>query len=193
MVVPDKKPVGFTGKLVRLRLLRKETDFERCLEWVNKPDVTQFLSVNPPVTREQEEKWFDGLPERKNDMVFAIETLAGEHIGNIGLHNIDHINCSASTGTFIGEQEFWGHGYGTDAKMLLLYYAFNVLNLHRVWSEVFDFNGRSAAYNAKCGYKEEGRMRQHIWKNGAYHDAIVMGVLREEWRPLWDTYNQRTE
>lgn len=185
---PIGKLVSFIGKLVCLRPMSRETDLERCFAWVNDSEVTQFLSMDPPVTREEEEKWFGGLIEHKDNKVFAIETLDGVHIGNIGLHHIDHKHGTAISGTFIGDKRYWGKGYGTDAKMLLLNYAFNALNLRRIVSEVLAFNGRSAAYNTKCGYKEEGRMRQHIFKNGAYHDLIIMGVLKEEWLPLWRSY-----
>lgn len=192
MSVKDKpvRPVTMRGKYVYLRPLCKDTDLDRCLTWINDPDVTQFLSANPPVTKDEEEKWFDSLADRTHDKVFAIVLQDDDrYIGNIGLHHIDHLHGSSETGTFIGEKELWGKGYGTDAKMILLDYAFNALNLRRVTSKVFDFNGRSVAYANKCGYVEEGRMRQEVYKCGAYRDLIIMGVLKEEWLPLWESYN----
>jgi RimJ/RimL family protein N-acetyltransferase len=37
------------------------------------------------------------------------------------------------------------------------------------------------AYRA-CGFVEEGRLRQHVWSEGAYIDLIHMGILRKEWQ-----------
>jgi RimJ/RimL family protein N-acetyltransferase len=42
------------------------------------------------------------------------------------------------------------------------------------------------AYRA-AGFVEEGRMRQHVWSDGAYDDVVYMGVLREEWEAKTQT------
>ena len=173
--------VTLKGFLVQLRPLDKRTDLDICLKWMNDPEITQFLIVDIPTSRDEEEAWFDKQKDRANGKIFAIVTLDGNrHIGNIGLHTIDHKHGTATTGTVIGEKDYWGKGYGTDAKMVLMNYAFNVLNLRRLTSEVIAFNGRSANYAQKCGYVLEGTLRQHVYVNGAYHDAFVFGALKEE-------------
>jgi len=90
----------------------------------------------------------------------------------------------------IGEKDYWGKGYGTDAKMSLLYYAFRILNLHRVASSVYEFNTRSLDYNKHCGYKVEGVLRKNCFKEGQYYDEILLGVFREEWELIWDYYQK---
>lgn len=186
-------PVGFPyGFKVRLRLFEM-TDAETLCKWMNNPLVTQFLKRNPPLSLTEEREWLEGLPKRPNHKVFGIETLSDKRlIGSIGLHDISQHSGTATTGTVIGEPEYWGGGYGTDAKMILLDYAFNILNLRKIRSRVYNFNERSLAYAAKCGYVEEGRLIQDYWKNGGYVDTVLLAVFRDKWLPLWDKYRNAT-
>ena len=70
--------------------------------------------------------------------------------------SIDWINRSAQVGIVIGSKPHWGKGYGTDAMRIVLRFAFEKMNLHRVWLNVYDFNvaassrTRNAASNAKA-------------------------------------------
>jgi len=108
----------------------------------------------------------------------------------MGIHGIDWIHRYGTTGSLIGEKEYWGKGLGTDAKMHLLDHAFNTMNLHRICSNVFEWNERSLRYNLKCGYKIEGSRRQHLFRNGKYWDLIELGLLREDWEPLWKKFEK---
>lgn len=181
--------IGFPfGFKVKLRLFEMD-DAETLCRWMNNPQVTKFLKRNPPMSLAEEREWLEGLPKRPTHKVFGIETLADKRlIGSIGLHDISQHSGTATTGTVIGEPEFWGGGYGTDAKMVLLDYAFNILNLRKIRSRVYDFNERSLAYAAKCGYVQEGRLIQDYWKNGVYVDTVLLAVFRERWLPLWEAY-----
>ncbi|MEK7160688.1 MAG: GNAT family protein, partial [Patescibacteria group bacterium] len=73
-------------------------------------------------------------------------------------------------------------GYGTEAAKLMLDFGFNQLNLHRIDSSALDFNKRSINMHLKLGFKKEGCRRQKIFKNGLYHDEVLFGLLREEWK-----------
>ncbi|MEK7519824.1 MAG: GNAT family protein [Patescibacteria group bacterium] len=185
----NQKPIFLAGKKVDLRPLAK-ADIPRMTCWVNDPEVREFVILTLPTTEEQEEEWFRKLATRENDALLAIDTKDGTHIGNIGIHNIVWKDRIATTGTIIGEKEYWGKGYGTDAKMLVLDYAFNTLNLHKICSAVFDFNERSLQYSLHCGYKVEGTRRKHVFKKGRYCDLIELGVFKEEWLPVWKRYQK---
>ena len=116
----NNRLIFLKGKKVVLRPLRKESDLETCLRWINDPEINQFIAMYLPISKQQEEEWFDGLSKKQNDIIFAIETLQGIFIGNIGLHQINWKDKTATTGAIIGEKEYWNQGYGTDAKMTLL-------------------------------------------------------------------------
>jgi RimJ/RimL family protein N-acetyltransferase len=90
----------------------------------------------------------------------------------------------AGLGIIIGEKEYWSKGYGSDAIVTLLRFAFHEMNLHRVQLSVHDGNDRAKACYRKCGFVEEGRLRQDRFARGRYIDTLIMGVLRDEFRAL---------
>jgi len=138
-----------------------------------------------------QEKWFDRISEPTDtNLVVAICTHDGTLIGNMGLHRIDLRNRTAITGSMIMAEEHRGKGYGTDAKMLLLAYAFLELDLFKVQSDVVGFNIRSARYSSKCGYIEEGRSRSQVLLGGERHDLIHLAVFKADWLPLWEAYEK---
>ncbi len=84
----------------------------------------------------------------------------------------------------IGDKSYWSRGYGTDAIVTLLRFGFDEVNLHRVALEVNEDNARAIACYRKCGFVEEGRLRDHRFRRGEYRDTLIMGVLAGEFRAL---------
>ena len=184
--------VFLKGKRLVLRPLL-EADLPKMLKWINDPEVNQYLSVYAPKMEKDEEDWIERVRKSQNqgsDFVFSIQLIEGECIGNMGIHSISWKDRTATTGALIGEKEYWGKGYGSEAKMLLLDYAFNTLNLRKISSTVIAFNKRSEAYSLKCGYKREGvRVKQH-YRNGEYWDEILLALFKEDWLPLWEKFKK---
>ncbi len=171
------------GKLVNLRA-PEMGDLERNARWVNDREVTRFLAFRYQMSLAAEEAWLRDVaskPTSYERVFFAIETKDGVHIGNTNLFEIRPEDRKATLGIMIGEKPYWSKGYGTDAVRTLVAFAFEEMNLNRVELAVFDFNERAIASYKKCGFVEEGRRRQALYKGGEYHDVLVMGVLREEW------------
>ena len=187
----DKQRVIFLkGKKTILRPARKEADLENALRWMNDPEVRQFLNRYLPLDYLEEERYFDSITKKPNDLHLAIETLEGVCIGFMGLHNIRWNDRRASTGAVIGEKKYWGRGFGTDAKMALLKSAFHTLNLRKIDSSVMAFNERSLKYSLKCGYKIEGRRREQFYVDGKYWDEVLLTVFREDWEKVWKKYQR---
>lgn len=175
------------GRKTVLRPL-DESDLPWCVRWINDPEVTKFLKVRMPIMQVAEKKWLEKISESDKDIVFMITTIKRDPIGIMGIHNIEWINGTATTGAFIGEKSYWGKGYGTDAKMQVLNYAFNTLNLRKMCSRVYDFNARSLAYSKHCGYMEEGRLKRHVFREGEYHDVVELALFKEDRLPFWKRY-----
>ena len=113
---------------------------------------------------------------------FTICSLADNQLlGDITLHVNSWLGRDAFIGIGIGEREFWGKGYGTDAMKLILQYAFTEINLERVSLTVFEYNPRAIRSYEKAGFSREGRMRKFLNKDGKRWDMFMMGILREEW------------
>ncbi len=175
-----------TGKLVRLRKYEAE-DIGRLLVWMNDSEVTQYLAARYPISRAWEEGWIQRVSTQAPSagLSLAIETLVdNRHIGSVGLNELAWEDRHASLGVSIGEKSYWGQGYGTDAMVTLLRYAFDWMNLHRVTLEVLADNERAIASYRKCGFVAEGILRQAYYQRGRYHDLSTMGVLRDEFNAL---------
>ena len=171
------------GDRVVLRPIEK-ADLPRLWELVGDFEV-QVLSETGPVgpvsLAEFEAKYEQPKGEKKDWFFFAIE-VDGELIGEAGLHHVDHFNRRCEVGIGIG-REFWRKGFGQDAVRTLVDYAFEHLNMNRVELYVLADDPRAVGAYRKAGFVEEGRMRSHSWVQGEYHDALVMSVIREEWKP----------
>lgn len=177
------------GNRVILRPILKE-DVEQLFIWMNDPEITQYLLRNVPFSLEEEHRWFERATTL-NEKSFTLAIVDREQnrlIGCMGIHDIDYRFGTAITGSVIGNKEYWGKGYGSEAKMLLLQFAFHELNLRKIYSHVVDYNLRSAAYSKKCGYVEEARIPKHYYKNGAYRDQIILAVYRSPWEKLWKKF-----
>ena len=171
--------------------LDEERHFEHCYVWVNTPKVTDWLVVGDfPLSRLSQRDWFEkAARSTDSEVMFAIETLDGRHIGNSGVHAIDLRHGTCSTGSLIGSPEDWGKGYGTDASRVRARYCFEVLGLRMLYSGYLEGNEASRRMNEKCGYIECGRIPQRYWKRGAYRDEVLTYLDRENWENL----NKRSE
>ena len=176
------------GEKVLLRPI-KRTDISLFLKWINDPEVNQYLALYLPITKMAEEKWIEerGANKPGNDVVFAIETInygSDQVIGSIGLHQLNLKDREGTLGIAIGEKDYWGQSYGTEAVRLIVCYAFEQMNLHRISSSVFSFNKRSLNMHKKVGFIQEGLRRKAIFKNGQYWDMIEFGMLESEWKSI---------
>lgn len=113
-------------------------------------------------------------------------------IGSVEIGSIDYINRTAETGSWMILAEHRGLGYGTEAKHLLLEYAFDHVQLHVLHSWVWEPNKRSAAALMKQGYKPSGKLLRQDLKDGVYYGALMFDIKRDEWiaaREEWRARN----
>ena len=170
------------GNGIRLRAIEK-SDIPIFVRRLNDPETRQFLLLYTPLSTMDEERWVESLANRKSEYIYAFEALIDEqwvHLGNTGLHDIDWKNSVATFGIFLGEKQYWGQGYGTEATRTMLHFAFHTLNLHRVELEVFEFNPRAIRAYEKAGFRHEGTRRQSFFKDKRYWDTLRMGILEDE-------------
>jgi RimJ/RimL family protein N-acetyltransferase len=113
-------------------------------------------------------------------------------IGQMGITGIDWVHRHGETFSHLAPGgEYRGKGFGTEAKHLLLEYAFEHIDLHVLTSWVFEQNERSAGALAKQGYKPAGRLKADGIKRGVYYDDLVFDVLRADWIDARDTRSER--
>ena len=181
-----RRPIIIEGESVALGVIVEE-DLEKFWFWVNDKEVMQYLSDNlfyKIYTLTMEKQWLDSvLRGQKDTLAFAI-LLPPEYklIGITSLGNIDWRNRNAELAIFIGEKDLWGRGLGTEALVLLLDYAFNVLGLNKVYLRAIEYNERAIKCYLKVGFKIVGRLRKQRFRGGRYWDEIAMDILAEEFR-----------
>jgi RimJ/RimL family protein N-acetyltransferase len=184
----EDRIVFLKGRKTVLRPLMK-ADAPSLARWMNDEEVRQYVSNYLPKAVPFEEEWIASLDGKaQSDIVLAIETHEGTLIGTMGLHRINWKDRTAKSGAMIGEKKFWNQGYGQDAKMQLLHYAFDTLNLRKICSEALAYNKRSIGHNLACGYKQEGVKKKQTYIDGHYHDHILLAVFRKDWLPYWKKY-----
>ncbi len=184
------------GKLVNLRA-GEMADLDRNFRWMNDREVTEHLAMRYPISLSAEEVWMrEGTAKPMafgSHVFFAIDTKDGVHIGNISFHAMSPEHRKARLGVVIGDKGYWAKGYGTDAMLTFLRFAFDEMNFHRIDLTVDADNPRAIACYRKCGFVEEARMRQTLFMRGAYKDQFVMGVLRDEFYSLHGATQAREE
>lgn len=134
------------------------------------------------VSLDYEKKWVSDVifsPGSNIKLAVCIKD-TDQHIGNAYLDNVDSFNQNALFSLMIGEKSFWGKGLGTELTMLMLYHAFYSMNLKRVQSYQLRDNIGSIQVHNKCGFQQEGILRNAVFKNGNLVDLNVMGILKEE-------------
>jgi len=103
----------------------------------------------------------------------------GRPIGRIGLNQFRKRDRICSLYVFIGERDVWGKGYGTDAMMALLAHGFSRYELARVELWSLADNERAIRAYRHCGFEIDARLPERSFKDGRFHDRIVMSVSRQ--------------
>lgn len=165
----------------RLRLLR-DSDLETVMRWRMSPEVTRYMYTDPVLTLEGQRRWFQQVRHSGRDLVWVIELLAGDRpVGLLSLSDIDRVQRRCAWAYYLGETDVRGAGLARSLEMNICALVFEGLELNKLWCEVLAFNDRVVALHEKFGSRVEGVLRQHICKNGEYHDVVRMGLLRQEW------------
>lgn len=157
----------------------ERTDLQRVQAWVNDPDMARDVNRVRPVTGIEHEKWYADLVTRADAVTFAVSH-KGQTIGLCGLKTIDNRSRHAELWIYVGEPSSRGQGLGRRAIDLLTQFGFDQLNLHRIHLYVAAYNEKAVRTYLACGFQEEGRFRDYIFIDGAYHDAVWMAVFASD-------------
>jgi len=160
---------------VLLRPLERR-HLEKTLEWANDPELMRLLNRAHTVARVEHEQWFAGVQKRGDCCYFAIETADGAHVGNVWLWDIDARHRRAELRIVMG-LDSTGKGAGTEAITQLCDYAFERLNLRKVYAYVLAINPRARRSFEKAGFIVEGTLREDRWTGAEFTDVHLLGKL----------------
>lgn len=158
--------------------------------WLNDPEVYQFLAVgHVPITREAEKHYYDSQAAADDRYTFEIHVCEDErYVGNVGLKDVNLVHRRAELGLVIGSKEDWGRGYGADAIVTCLRFAFDTLGLHSVCLKTHEEHLRGLDLYKRVGFVEAGREREAVFQNGRFADYVVLDILEREFRNRYGSY-----
>lgn len=181
------------GDTVYLRGLERSDLSGKMFQWANDSEVTQYMYMGTfPNTIDGLDREYDILigntpagliqaPGNPSHVALAIIDKKDDlHIGNVGLYNISWLTGVAEVRIIIGEKSHWGGGFATEAYTLILRYAFDRLNLRRIFAGCRADHLASAKSLEKVGMVREGCQRQQFLRNGQTYDIFLFGLLRHE-------------
>ena len=172
----------YKGEKINLRGIEKEDYTERMRRWANDPDFNRYLSHGlKPTTRGMMESLYEILRNKENYILAIVDRASEKTVGIIGLHQFNWQARSAEYTIHIGEKEFWGKGIAGEATEYILRYAFETINLNRVWLGVSEPNVKAVKFYEKAGFAREGVLRDEIFKEGRYFNSIRMSMLKKEY------------
>jgi RimJ/RimL family protein N-acetyltransferase len=152
-------------------------------EWIKKG--LDFSLISPSslfaLNLDELENWYNSLIYNPKIRIFVIRNI--EHktpIGLIELNNIDWKNRNAEIGIFIAYENLRNKGFGSDTLKVIINYAFNELNLFKLYAKIAEDNYPSIKLFEKFNFKKEAVLRKNIFKNNEYIDLLIYGLLKEE-------------
>lgn len=169
------------GERIYLREIRLSDANRDYCNWMNDPEVNQYLesrfekwSVN------KLKRYIGDTKKNPNNLFLAIISKNGNrHIGNIKIGPINHSHKSADVGVIIGKKSFWRKGFATEAIKLVVDYAFNKLDLHKLTAGVYNCNTASIKAFKRADFSVEGVRKKHYLCNGDYVDGVLLGIVQK--------------
>jgi len=169
------------GEMIVLRPIRA-SDADAMWEMLGDPEGNRLTGTTATFTREEIDAWCASRATAQGRYDFAV-TVEGDDTfrGEIVLNEVDEVVRSANLRLAMGPQ-YRGRGYGTEGIQLVLGLAFDGLGLHRVELDVLSLNARAKSLYENIGFRVEGRKRDAYRDGDGWCDAIIMGMLEDEYR-----------
>lgn len=172
----------FTSDRIQLRKVTKN-DAAIYHRWRSNDKVMESTSLElDAYTMEDTERFIQNITNSDASKSYIIQHREdNEPIGIVLLVNIDLKNRNAECIIDIGNEDYWGLGYGTEAMKLLLGYCFLELNFHKVFLRVISFNDRAIKLYERLGFEKEGEQKEQLFRNGKWYGIILMAVFQKDY------------
>lgn len=171
------------GNYIGLRAVERD-DLDTLLKWRNKPEFRRFFREYRELNIDNQKNWFDKviMVDRNTVMFSIIELSTGMLLGACGLCYIDWINRSADFSIYIGADDLYIDDiYADDAAHTMIKYGFDELALHRLWSEIYDFDVEKIKFFGRMGFSRDGVHRETHWAEGRWNNSLFYSLLHHEY------------
>jgi len=156
--------------------------------WRNSSEISNYMYTSDLITADQQKKWFRQIKDDATKKYWIIK-VDDKYVGVVNLYDIDKRNKRCYWAYYLAEPSVRGKGLGRLIELNILKYIFEDLGLNKLCCEVLSFNEIVVEIHKKYGSKIEGHFREHIFKDGEFHDIICMGILKEEWSEIKKSFD----
>jgi RimJ/RimL family protein N-acetyltransferase len=162
------------GERIYLRSMDEGDASEAYAAWLNDPEVNKFLETKSAT----QSSVLDFIEQRnlQSDVllfgIFVNET--NHHIGTVKLDNIDSNRGSAMLAIMVGDKQYWGKGYGTEAMQILIDFAHKTLDIKKIELGVISENFAAINAYVKLGFQETKREKDTVRYGSDVYDHITM-------------------
>jgi ribosomal-protein-alanine N-acetyltransferase len=171
-----------TGNLVTLRELRA-SDAPALFSALTSEQVARFISP-PPATVDGFGRFINwAIRQREAGQYLCFAVVPHGSDAAIGIFQIRSLEPAFGTAEwgFALASEFWGTGIFVDGAKMVVDFAFEVLDVHRLEARAALKNGRGNGALRKLGAVQEGVLRRSFARNGEYLDQALWTILEEDW------------
>lgn len=161
------------GNNINIIALNKES-MPLILKWANDPEIKRNIGTIYPISEYEHEIWIKNRAMDSTNKLYLIQHKDDKSIiGIIGNKSTDFINRNTEIYLYIGEKEYRSRGLGKEIINTYTEFLFNQLNMHKVYLRVFEYNSIAFKCYEKIGYKQEGILKEAVFRDGRYHDVII--------------------
>lgn len=158
----------------------KRDNIQIRVDWINNPSINQTMYFELPATFDKTEAWYNNTIGNKKRIDFTFKDDKDTLIAMGGLTDISIEHSNAEFYVMVNP-EMHGEGIGKQVSIWMYNYAFSVLKLNKIYLYTNDDNKAAYSIYEKSGFKLEGVLREHKWKNGQYQNRRFYGLLKSEW------------
>lgn len=157
------------------------SDSEYMMEFVDDEEIAQsFKFTRFPFSIDGFKSFIEDSWGNKFNIHYAISNNQNDYLGTISLKNINYVDRTAEYAIVL-RKKYWGNNYAYDATILILDYAFKVLNLNKVYLNVLSSNFRAQKFYDKFGFVPEGIFKKHVFVNNKLVDLKWYCIFKENY------------
>lgn len=170
--------------IIGLRALERE-DLPLLMQWRNRPDYRRFFREYRELGRSDQERWFERsvVDDNSTIMFGVVDVESGALVGCCGLCYINWVQRYADLSLYIGSDGVYidQDGYAEDACRALFDYGFGELGLHKIWTEIYEFDSRKNELYLSLGFRQDGLLRDNYFHAGRWWSSRIMSLLECDW------------
>jgi len=175
---------------VGIRAIEKQ-DLALLQSWRNNENLRRYFREYREFSISQKEAWYESMiGDARFEMFMIYDNTDSdkESIGVTGFTYIDWLNKHCDLHFYIGKDAAWiDQKYAPPALELVLKRGFHVLNMNKIWAEIYEIDHKKLDFFKAAGFQVDATLRQHYFYDGRYYNSHILSLLREDYEKGTDS------